>query len=50
MYLFLEKWGGRERNIDVREKHQSVACPVLPEWGRTETQVCSPSEKQTGVL
>ena len=23
----------RERNIDVREKHQSVACCTHPDWG-----------------
>ena len=35
--LFLERGEGRgeerERNIDVRQKHQSVASPTLPDQG-----------------
>ena len=33
--LILEREEGRERikNIDMREKHQSVACYMLPDWG-----------------
>ena len=35
-YLFLEKGEGkkkeRERNIDVREKHWSVASHTHPDW------------------
>ena len=37
IYLFLEKGEGRERekgrNMDAREKHQSVASHVYPNWG-----------------
>ena len=37
IYLFLEREGGREtkreRNINVQEKHQSVASRMLPRWG-----------------
>ena len=37
IYLILERGGGRkkegERNIDVREKHQSVASHTCPDLG-----------------
>ena len=38
MYLFLEKWGGKEkegeRNISVRETHQLIGClSHAPKWG-----------------
>ena len=33
--LILERRGGRERNIDARGKHQSVASHTRPIWGLT---------------
>ena len=33
--LLLETEKGRERNIDVREKHRLVASHLLPDWGWT---------------
>ena len=32
---FLERGEGRERNIDVKEKHQSVASCMHPDWDQT---------------
>ena len=50
-YLFLERGKGRgderERNIDVREKHRSVASCVHPDQGPV-TWVCVLTGNQTG--
>ena len=32
-YLFLQRVDGRERNIELKEEHRSVASCTYPKWG-----------------
>ena len=45
LLIYLERREGREkereRNIDVREKYQSVASPTFPTQDEPRTQVCT---------
>ena len=55
IFIFLERGDGREeereRNIDVGEKHRSVASSYLPQPGtEPATQACALTRNQTGDL
>ena len=54
MYLFLERGEGmkkeRERDIDVWEKHQSVASCTRPDQDQAATQACALTGNRTSDL
>ena len=51
IYLFSERREGREkdkeRNIDVREKHQSIASPMYPNQGPNPQPMPVPDQNRT---
>ena len=48
IYIFLER--GKERNINVQEKHNLVASHMLPARSWPTTQACALTGNQTGDL